>query len=379
MAPVKATRKRKSNQSTSSVEDQMIPTLKGSPHRSPIKKRKLGLSVAQKQALIDNLQLEITERARRLRAQYNIQAQQLRSRVEMRINRIPTALRKAVLGDLLNKSLQPQQPPRSKPAQAARAPPVPTKDGTSLRPVSRKPVPTHDAPAAARKRTSTEMSGADKENQDGVDNPKKRVRGAPAAAESATLQPGQILSPTSSNTRIIPRERPASPMKSMISRPASPVKGPAHKTSSNILSSMVEKAKGTRPAAGTRKATASSTTSSNTGPTTTRTRQAAAISRPPTAASTRGRRKVSATSEASDGSTATVVKKPAATRPAATRPASRTASRTASRAAKPAAPPPAKRTVMSTLKSATTKKPAAPKATPAAAATGTRRTLRNRG
>ncbi|KAI1763432.1 Borealin N terminal-domain-containing protein [Hypoxylon sp. FL1150] len=369
MAPVKATRKRKSNQSTSSVEDQMIPTMMGSPHRSPIKKRRLGLSLAQKQALIDNLQLEITERARRLRAQYNIQAQQLRSRVEMRVNRIPTALRKAKLGDLLAKSLQPQ-PPRPKSAYPARPPPVPAKDGTSLKPITRKPVPAKDAPTAGRKRLSTEISGADKENQDAVENPKKRVRGAPATAEPAPIQPGQILSPTSSNTRFVPRDRPASPTKSMISRPASPLKGPP-KASTNILSSMVEKAKGTRPAIGTRKATTSSTASSNMGPPTTRTRQAAAPSRPPTAASTRGRRKVSATSEASDGSTATVVKKAPATRAAASRPASR--------AAKPAAPPPAKRTVMSTLKSATTKKPPASKATTTPATTGTGRTLRKRG
>ncbi|KAI6087865.1 Borealin N terminal-domain-containing protein [Hypoxylon rubiginosum] len=370
MAPVKATRKRKSNQSTSSVEDQMIPTMTGSPHRSPIKKRRLGLSLAQKQALIDNLQLEITERARRLRAQYNIQAQQLRSRVEMRVNRIPTSLRKAKLGDLLAKSLQPQ-PSRPKSTYPVRPPPVPAKDGTSLRPITRKPVPANDAPTAGRKRLSAEISGADKENQDAVENPKKRVRGAPAAAESAPVQPGQILSPTSSNTRIVPRERPASPTKSMISRPASPLKGPP-KASQNILSSMVEKAKGTRPAVGTRKTTTSSTASSNMGPpTTTRTRQAAAPSRPPTAASTRGRRKVSATSEASDGSTATVVKKTTATRAAASRPASR--------AAKPAAPPPAKRTVMSTLKSATTKKPPASKATATPASTGTGRTLRKRG
>lgn len=55
MAPVRATRKR---QSTSSVEDQKIPTTKGTPQRSPIKKRRMGLSLAQKQALVDNLQLE---------------------------------------------------------------------------------------------------------------------------------------------------------------------------------------------------------------------------------------------------------------------------------------------------------------------------------
>ncbi|KAI0838967.1 Borealin N terminal-domain-containing protein [Hypoxylon sp. FL0890] len=359
MAPVKATRKRKSNHSTSPVEDQKVPT-KGSPSRSPIKKRKLGLSLAQKQALIDNLQLEITERARRLRAQFNIQAQQLRSRVEMRVNRIPTSLRKAKMGELLSKSLQPQEPPQPpKPTYVARPPPVPAKDDTLSKPLPRKPVPASNA-AVGRKRLSEEIS-ADKENQgSAVENPKKRARAGPAK-QPAPNQPGHVLTPTSSNTRtVVPRQRPASPAKPMVSRPASPVKAPPPKP--NIISSMVEKAKGARPAAAaTRKATASSSTSSNPGTTTTRTRQAATISRPPTAASTRGRRKLSATSESSNGSSSTVVKKT-----------------TASRAAKTTAPP-AKKTVMSTIKSAATKKPPASKATAAPATTGTGRTLRKRG
>ncbi|KAI1137026.1 Borealin N terminal-domain-containing protein [Hypoxylon sp. FL0543] len=360
MAPMKATRKRKSSSSASPVGDQRIPT-KGSPSRSPIKKRKLGLSLAQKQALIDNLQLEITERARRLRAQYNIQAQQLRSRVEMRVNRIPTALRKAKMGELLSKSLQPQQPPRPpKSTYVARPPPVPAKDDMSSKPLPRKPVPASSA-AVGRKRLSDEIS-ADKENQgNAVENPKKRARAVPAK-QPAPIQPGNVLSPTSSNTRtVVPRQRLVSPAKPMISRPASPIKAPPPKP--NIISSMVEKAKGARPAAGSRKATASSSTNSNPSTTATRTRQAAATSRPPTAASTRGRRKLSATSESSNGSNATngtVVKKT-----------------TASRAAKTTAPP-AKRTVMSTIKSATTKKPPASKATAASTTTGTGRTLRKR-
>ncbi|OTA52822.1 hypothetical protein K449DRAFT_470294 [Hypoxylon sp. EC38] len=355
MAPMKATRKRKSSHSTSPIENQKIPT-KGSPSRSPIKKRKLGLTLAQKQALIDNLQLEITERARRLRAQYNIQAQQLRSRVEMRVNRIPTSLRKAKMGELLSKSLQPQQPPRPpKSAYVAKPPPVPAKDDPMSKPLPRKPVPAGSA-AVGRKRLSEEISGADKENQGAaVENAKKRARAVPGK-EPTHIQPGHVLSPTSSNTRtVVPRQRLASPAKPLVSRPASPVKAPPPKP--NIISSMVEKAKGTRPAVGSRKATASSTTSSNPSASTTRTRQAAATSRPPTAASTRGRRKLSATSESSNGSTTTVVRKT-----------------TASRAAKTTAP--AKRTVMSTIKSATTKKPPAPKAT--AATTGTGRTLRKR-
>ncbi|KAI1079450.1 Borealin N terminal-domain-containing protein [Whalleya microplaca] len=364
MAPARVTRKRKSDQSISSVEDEKVPTKMVTPENSsPVKKRKLGLTLAQKQALIDNLQLEITERARRLRAQYHIQAQQLRSRVEMRVNRIPTTLRRLKMGDLLSKSLQPPQPPPSKPAYVAiPPPPVPAKDRASPSPkaIARKPVPISSAPLRGHKRLSDEMSGANKENQgEAVDHPKKKLRGAPSR-EVAQLRPGQVLSPASSNTRVVPRDRPTSPIKSMIARPASPVKAPVKKPSSNILSNMVEKARGTRPATATatRKATTSSTASSNPGTTTTttRTRKAAPPAPPSSAAGTRGRRKNSDTSE---GSTATVVKKT-----------------TASRAAKTTAAPASKRTVMGTIKSATTKKAPASKAAAAAPATG--RTLRKR-
>jgi len=50
--------------------------------------------------LIESL---VTVRARRLRAQYSTQAEGLRTRVEFRVNRIPPALRKQKLGDLMKK------------------------------------------------------------------------------------------------------------------------------------------------------------------------------------------------------------------------------------------------------------------------------------
>lgn len=50
--------------------------------------------------------LQVTERARKLRAQYALQAQSLRTRMELRINRIPTSLRKANMGELLEKYLE---------------------------------------------------------------------------------------------------------------------------------------------------------------------------------------------------------------------------------------------------------------------------------
>lgn len=66
---------------------------------------------------------KVTERARRLRAQYHLQAQGLRSRIEIRINRIPTSLRKLKMGDLLLKYMDQDQPRTS-----VRPPPVPAKD-----------------------------------------------------------------------------------------------------------------------------------------------------------------------------------------------------------------------------------------------------------
>ncbi|KAH7031613.1 Borealin N terminal-domain-containing protein [Microdochium trichocladiopsis] len=358
MAPTR-TRKRKSDMSS--------PTT-----ASPIKKqRKMGLSALQKQALIDNLQLELTERARRLRAQYNVQAQHLRSRVEMRINRIPTALRKTTMGELLAKSLEPPKPKPTRPAFTARPPPVPAKDGTSPMQIARKPVTktTVATNAASRglKRLSEDFDG-NKENQnDAVDNPKKRVRAAPAVAK--TMQTHQILSPTTSNARIIPaRERPASPTKSMLGRPVSPVKSLAAKSSSNLLSNMVEKAKGIRSAAtSSRKTTASSTASSSsstaaaTTATTARGRKAAAPSTTAAPATTRGRRKISAASESSEGSTATVVKKTPASRA--------TGTKAAAAVKRPG-------TAMSTTKSAAAKKAAPVKTATTPAATG--RTLRKR-
>lgn len=43
---------------------------------------------------------EVTERARKLRIQYKLQAQSLRARIEMRINRVPSSLRRTKMGDL---------------------------------------------------------------------------------------------------------------------------------------------------------------------------------------------------------------------------------------------------------------------------------------
>jgi hypothetical protein len=59
----------------------------------------------------------VTERARKLRTQYALQAQGLRTRLEMRINRIPQALRKRTMQELVD-----EQGVRTKPAPTAPVP-----------------------------------------------------------------------------------------------------------------------------------------------------------------------------------------------------------------------------------------------------------------
>ncbi|TPX17467.1 uncharacterized protein E0L32_003110 [Thyridium curvatum] len=387
MAPPRG-RKRKSDQSTTedapNMAGQTVPTKSGSPSESPRKKRKVGITLGQKQALIDNLQLEkcppVTERARKLRAQYNLQAQGLRTRIEIRVNRIPMALRKAKMGDLLDKYSNDQNNKPSATSSAAtaalisRPPPVPEKDYAPARHAAAAkaaPAPATRGPGRPPKRRSEELDGGgDKENQDAnMAKPQKRARGHPGPENAPT--PAQVLSPTSSNSRMRPPPRPASPAKSQIARPVSPVKQAAAATS--LLSNMVEKARSTRAAATTRKATTSSTASSATsGTAATRARRgAAAAATPKTTTTTRATRRASGVSESSDGSTATVVRK-------------RTAATAATAASRNAAAATKKTTVMSTIKkgvtSATTRKAAAPKTAAAAAPATTRsgRVLRKR-
>ncbi|CAK7217502.1 hypothetical protein SBRCBS47491_003181 [Sporothrix bragantina] len=356
---------------------------------SPSKRRKVGVTIAQKQALIDNLQLEVTERARKLRAQYNLQAQGLRTRIEIRVNRIPMALRKLKMGDLLLKHSTEQKKPIA-PKQTTTTtripPPVPEKDFNPARSV----VSRTESPRAVNrplKRLSDQLASGDKENQNAhLDNPKKRQRAGANLPGASGTQPGQVLSPASSNSRMNPRDRergapaPPSPAKSFIARPMSPTK---QASTTNLISSMVEKARATR-AATTRKPTTSSTASSAAGgPTATAARTrgrgaatttAAPASRSTAAAAARNARRISGISESSDASTSTVVRKVG-------RPAAGTTASTARKATGTTAAAAAKRTVMSSIKkgvtSATTKRAAATKtATSTATATTTTRSGR---
>ncbi|GAB0137007.1 hypothetical protein EsDP_00005290 [Epichloe bromicola] len=314
MAPTKS-KKRVSDQTTAAVNRQDTKVSIKSPStptgRSPIKKRKMGLSAQQKQALIDNLQLEVTERARRLRAQYQLQAQGLRSRIEIRINRIPMSLRRLKIVDLLKKHAEQEQS-----RDVSNPPPVPAKDTPRSSPQRSLPA---RAQALGRgyKRMSNEISG-DKENEvETVEGTKKRVR--VPQADTGRVRPNQVLSPTSSNSRLANRERPASPTKSYIARPGSPLKATGTSRSAaatNVLSSMVEKAKATR-ARGTRKVTTTSETSSTSTGTTAASRvrrngAATTAKAPASRPATRAGRRPSNTSETSEASAGTVVRKGAA-------------------------------------------------------------------
>ncbi|PVH78920.1 hypothetical protein DL98DRAFT_516416 [Cadophora sp. DSE1049] len=364
MAPTRS-KKRKSTESTSSVDvqnfpapPQMIPTKTRSPartppNRSPIKKQKMGITLAQKQALIDNLQLEITERARKLRAQYNLQAQGLRTRIEIRVNRIPMALRRAKMGDLYTKYSEPSRPA----ATASRTEKInsPRKNLLQAEQSNSRASP---SPQRAPKRMSDDVS-VDKENED-IENPKKRIRGPPIpparTTSRAKIQPSQVLSPRSANSRTLPRSpiRPASPTKSFLARPVSPLKPSAPVPSggaAGILTNMVEKAKSTR--AGTaRKVTAEKPAPAAVGAG--RGRRAA----PPASAPTVGRGRASTISESSESSNATIVRKPVAVPKKA----------------------PVKKTVMSTIKGMGSQKkmPAASKASAAPTTAAGGRVLRKR-
>ncbi|KAG6053307.1 hypothetical protein E4U17_004825 [Claviceps sp. LM77 group G4] len=316
MAPVKS-RKRVSDHSIASPTRTNTKVLLKSPSTpngpSPVKQHTIGLNAQQKQALIDNIQLEITERARRLRAQYQLQAQGLRSRIEIRINRIPMSLRKLKIGDLLQKYAQQEQ---SK--NVSKPPPIPAKDAPVSAPqhLLARSLPT----GRGYKRMSNEISGNKENAVEHVDGTKKRARIPPV--DNGRLRPGQVLSPTSSNSRLTNRDRHTSPTKSFIARPGSPLKASGTSrsattttTTANLLSSMVEKAKANR-AKGTKKifTTSEISTSSTTSGTTAASRARrnggataakAASYRP----GTRNGRRASNTSETSDGSAGTVAAK----------------------------------------------------------------------
>ena len=195
----------------------------------------------------------VTERARKLRAQYALQAQSLRTRIELRINRIPKSLRSANMGELIAKYLEnTKEAENSGPHESETSKP-PSKQPQAEKPL---PIPSSTKPASTarlrgtkRKRfihrpifhywlsltfshNSNDMENADKENAvshiESIPNPKKRTKVATGAGTRQITNPSTVLSPKSSNSRTLPQSpiRPplGSPQKSYISRPASPLK-----------------------------------------------------------------------------------------------------------------------------------------------------------
>ena len=180
------------NMTTTTTAGQKIATKTSSAEESPRKRQKTGVTAAQKQALIDNLQLEgaflksrlaktrsngqgrikhiskqytnstVTERARKLRAQYSLQAQGLRTRIEIRVNRIPMALRKLKMGELLQKHSTSQQKPA-------------TSKQTTAYPSTTRPA-AHPVPEKEYHAARPPMSRAESSPRAAVSRPMKRLR-----------------------------------------------------------------------------------------------------------------------------------------------------------------------------------------------------------
>ncbi|KAI5369950.1 Putative borealin [Septoria linicola] len=200
------------------------------PQRSPTR-ASATITQVQKQALIDNLQLEITDRARKLRAQYALQSQGLRARLELRVNRIPQALRKRNIQELIDEHHAKSRP----------APPPPVLVASKLQVVQTAP----PQPARTTKRKSDEISvGDDKENipsqaAQEIPNPKKRTKTNVAANSKAmrarNAGPAGVLSPKSHNSRTLPhspikpleKSAPPRPMSSAQSTIAKPTRAPS--------------------------------------------------------------------------------------------------------------------------------------------------------
>ncbi|KAI4267901.1 MAG: hypothetical protein L6R35_006811 [Caloplaca aegaea] len=263
----------------SEVRTVTIQPLLATPTRSP-SKRPIIITQVQKQALIDNLQLEITERARKLRAQYALQAQSLRARIELRVNRIPTAMRKAKMGELYQKYLesieQTSESALKKPTLPAEAPKQQPSPSKSIAPSPSKqaePTPLH----RGTKRPSDHISADDdKENTPDPTHPlstKKRPK--PNTAHPSNRSAAAILSPKSSNARSNQQSpmRPhlGSPQKSYLSHPTSPLK-----PSSGLAPAAPKPASPAKAAAIVATTTAASASAANDKPRATRTRAAAA-------------------------------------------------------------------------------------------------------
>ncbi|RKF54585.1 hypothetical protein GcC1_210033 [Golovinomyces cichoracearum] len=181
------------NMSSPAKSIQKNPSPK-SPRKNGLNRvQKTGLTQLQKRALIENLQLEITERARRLRAQYALQAQGLRTRIEIRINRIPVALRNVQMGDLLLKYSEASKKDNSCYSRIELKSP----SKNHLQPAPR----TSPIPQRGTKRMSNAIL-TDKENNHDLGNTPKRSRRSPHQNSPSRIPASQVLSPRSANSRL---------------------------------------------------------------------------------------------------------------------------------------------------------------------------------
>ncbi|KAF7594989.1 hypothetical protein BBP40_007587 [Aspergillus hancockii] len=241
--------------------------------RTPIgspPKKKLRITRNQKQTLLDNLQLEVTERARKLRAQYALQANDLRARIERRINRIPIALRKANMGELLEKhnaALRAQKENTSPRKYMS-----PIKGTRSFATISVKDAirkASAASPSPRRTKRQSHEVYSDKENAptvgeqlDVLNNPKRRANPGAAAGTSRVVSQEvrgadfRILSPKSSNSRTYPQsplraspEKPQNspylsrPMPSL--KPSSPLKAAPASLTGSLENARLRSTKGT--------------------------------------------------------------------------------------------------------------------------------------
>ncbi|KAA8908899.1 hypothetical protein TRICI_004712 [Trichomonascus ciferrii] len=148
------------------------------------------LTVQQRDALVENLRLELGNRLQRLRAQHELAAKALRSKIQMRINRVPKRLwHKSIreitqertnngsftLGELSKVLMKPsmdEQLKVSKVRHTSKSGHSPIKVGLAKQQTSpqKKPAPTKNTVAKPTKATATKKtattSGKRKKNED---------------------------------------------------------------------------------------------------------------------------------------------------------------------------------------------------------------------
>ncbi|BCS30073.1 uncharacterized protein APUU_80376S [Aspergillus puulaauensis] len=250
--------------------DDAYPSIEdATPTNTTPPRKRMRITRSQKQSLIDNLQLEITERARKLRAQYALQAQDLRARLERRVNRIPVALRKANMGELLEKHNSTLRAQSEHPSpRKYRSPAKGSRNFTAMSASGRKKAATvSPSPRRVRKHSPAgiysdkENAPASGEQLDVLKNPKRRGKTGATPGTSRVVSQEvrgadyRILSPKSSNSRTYPQSPlRASPEKgqssSYLSRPMSPLKpsSPLKSTTGNLGSARPGSSRGAAPA-----------------------------------------------------------------------------------------------------------------------------------